>query len=395
MSPLSPPRPPIQRDEKAQRARQKLAEKPSALEKDYAEQLAGRLENDQLPRQFGYEFLQPQFPAAPSLTLTQGTVQDSYTLGIGDKLVVVLRGAVSRTLNTSVNRDGTVVLPDLPPLPAAGMTLGDFKSQLETTATQSLPNTQTFVSVAQVRSIQVLVAGNVTNAGMKSLLSTNTVLDALVAAEGVRKEGSLRRIQRVRGDTTQTIDLYAVFLSDASQPIDLSIQDGDRLIIPALGSTIAVAGDVQQAGIFELPSAGRTLSLEKALQYAGGGLRTRANRYLTINLSENGKQVVSSDAKGTLRPNDILLVQRTQQQQGGVTLAGHVKNAGQRSLGVVSTVRDLLGNSKSLQPDAYLLFAALIRQQENSTDTKIIPVNLQNIFDGRENRHCCTNNAWG
>lgn len=381
---MQQPLAPIQRTEKEQRAYKKLAQKPSALEKDYAEQLAGRVENDQLPRQFGYEFLQQAFQKTPSLA--QGTVQDSYTLGIGDKLVVVLRGAVSRTLNTSVNRDGTVVLPDLPPLPAAGMSLGDFKAQLETTATQSLPNTQTFVSVGQVRSIQVLVAGAVAKAGMKSLISTNTVLDALIAADGVRKEGSLRRIQRVRGNTTQIIDLYAVFLSDASQPIDLSIQDGDRLIVPPLGNTFAIAGDVQQAGIFELPASGKTLSITKALQYAGGGLRARANRYLTINLRENGKQVVSSTPKGVLYPNDILLVQRTtQQQQGGVTLAGHVQNAGQRSLTVASTLRDLLGDSKSLQPNAYLLFAALIRQQKNSTDTKIIPVNLQNILNGREN----------
>jgi protein involved in polysaccharide export with SLBB domain len=155
--------------------------------------------------------------------------------------------------------------------------------------------------------------------------------------------------------------------------------------VPPLGETIAIVGDVKQAGIFELPADTGALSVDKALRYAGGGLRARANRYITLNLQENGKQVVNVAAKGTLHANDILLVQRTnQQQQGVVTLAGHVQNVGQRSLTTATTVRELLGDSKSLKPNAYLLFAALLRQQDNSTNTKIIPVNLQNILNGTE-----------
>ncbi len=60
------------------------------------------------------------------------------------------------------------------------------------------------------------------------------------------------------------LDLYALLtdLEDAGTGLgagapDMPLQDGDQIIVPPLGPTVAVAGDVGRPGIYELKPRGR------------------------------------------------------------------------------------------------------------------------------------------
>src|SRR5690349_20851878 len=95
---------------------------PSRLEELYSTRAGRPL------LQFGYDVL--GVPTA--VTSTQlGAVQDNYVLGQGDELLVVLRGQDEQSYREQVNRDGQVILPRLAPIPAAGRTLGEFRTDLE------------------------------------------------------------------------------------------------------------------------------------------------------------------------------------------------------------------------------------------------------------------------
>src|SRR6185503_6585441 len=84
---------------------------PSRLEDLYSNR-AGRPLS-----QFGYDVLGVPTPVT---TFQLGAVQDNYILGQGDELIVVLRGQEETSYRQEVNRDGQIILPRLPPIPAAG-----------------------------------------------------------------------------------------------------------------------------------------------------------------------------------------------------------------------------------------------------------------------------------
>ena len=182
-----------------------------------------------------------------------GAVQDDYVLGPGDQIVVSLRGQENSELRAEVNRNGQVVLPRLSPMAATGRTFGSFRQDLEAAVHRAYVATDASVSVSRVRQISVLVSGEVNVPGQRILTGLSSAVDAILVSGGVKKTGSLRSIRIQRGGKEYTVDLYSVLTGGGVAP-SLRLADGDRIIVPPLGRTVAVTGLVRQPGIFELPS---------------------------------------------------------------------------------------------------------------------------------------------
>ncbi|MGY8816083.1 MAG: SLBB domain-containing protein, partial [Gammaproteobacteria bacterium] len=82
--------------------------------------------------------------------------------------------------------------------------------------------------------------------------SLSTPLELLLQVGGVKKTGSLRNVIILRGNKKITVDLYNII--NGSQADITLLRDGDRLIVPTIGETIAISGYVIRPGIYELPS---------------------------------------------------------------------------------------------------------------------------------------------
>ncbi|MDW8415090.1 MAG: SLBB domain-containing protein, partial [Thermaurantiacus sp.] len=227
---------PEEQDLRRAQARRQLEElyQPSPIEADYRARLG-----DRTLRQFGYDF----FRAAPAPTgVRTGAIGDDYVLGIGDEVVVTFRGATNDTRTGRIDRDGRLIIGQLPPIPAAGLTLGALKARIAAETRRTLLATEAFVSVDRVRSVSVFVGGEVERPGVYNLTSAADVATAIAAAGGVRRAGSLRSVRLVRAGTTRVVDLYGL-LGIGSTPV-IRLEDGDRIIVPVIGPTIAVAGAV-------------------------------------------------------------------------------------------------------------------------------------------------------
>ncbi|WP_238940668.1 polysaccharide biosynthesis/export family protein, partial [Pseudoroseomonas ludipueritiae] len=233
---------------------------------------------DTVLRQFGYDTFQTAPGTAPA-PATMGLLPDDYILGRDDEVSIAIRGRTRQSVTLRVNRDGTLLLPDLPPFIAAGRSLGALRADIEARVAQELGGSEAYVSVGQVRQVGVLVAGEVARPGMQSVPALASVLDALMLAGGVRKTGSLRAI-RVEGPRgRRIIDLYSVIAGEAGNP-DLMLREGERVVVPPLGATVAVAGEVTRPGIYELPAGVAQAPLATLLRLAGQPLRPAGNRFL-------------------------------------------------------------------------------------------------------------------
>ncbi|MBW8271475.1 SLBB domain-containing protein, partial [Caldovatus aquaticus] len=333
-------------------------------------------------RQFGYDTFRLAAGAASPPPL--GLLPDDYLLGRDDELVLAFRGRARQTLTARIGRDGLLLLPDLPPIPAAGRTLRALRADLEARAERELGGSEVFVSVAQVRQIGVLVAGEVVRPGVHALTALSTVLDALSAAGGVRKTGSLRAI-RVEGPggTSRIVDLYAVIAGMPGRP-DLALREGERVVVPPLGATVALAGEVTRPGIYELPAGAAGATLASLLEVAGGTLRPAGNRFLTQRTDAQGRRSV-----GEIGPRDLLRRGDAVRVEPGadvtvnqLRLAGHVVAPLTRASGGRS-LRALLADPRLVRPDPYPRLGVVWRVDPATRVRRFLPFDLGRVLRGQ------------
>ncbi|WP_372072668.1 SLBB domain-containing protein [Tistrella mobilis] len=350
---------------------------PSSIERDYA------LRTGRAISQYGYRV----FRQAARAPITSGEISPDYVLGIGDELIVTYRGQTSRTVSVQVNRDGDIVLPETPPLKAVGSTLADLRERLQQITSEIMVGSRVFATVGSVRLISVSVLGEVVRPGARPVNSFATVVDAISAAGGVIRSGSLRRIELVRASGERiSVDLYD-YLSGAGGAATEPLQDGDRIVVPLLGPTVAVDGDVARPGIFETAPGRSSMAVTEAMKLAGGPLRPAGNRFMRISFDKEGVQsVASTDARsGTLNRSEILQVFIDRNVVGGtITVEGSVSTPGPRAIDSRGSLKVLLENLDLLSGSPYLPFA-VIRSRDPSTLLPLfIPVDLVNVLSGNQ-----------
>ncbi|HXZ68280.1 MAG TPA: SLBB domain-containing protein, partial [Alphaproteobacteria bacterium] len=313
-----------------------------------------------------------------------GALQDTYILGVGDNLNVSLIGQQNNVLNATVNRDGNVQLPKLPPIAAAGRRLGDVRTEIEARVRTAYLATQVYVSVGAVRQVSVLVSGEVLAPGAVSVSALNSPIDAILLAGGVKKTGSLRQVKIIRGDKTIPIDLYAA-LTSSSTKLNTSVADGDRIIVPPINETAAIAGDVPRPGIFEMAPSASSISVESLLTLGGRFSRGGTPRLSILRVASDGTQVLEpvKGLSGVLHRGDILFVApQSAPEHGRVALSGQVRNPGTFDLSRAPTLRTLLGSPNVYEEQPYMVFAAISRRDPQTLARVIVPFAPAQVLQG-------------
>jgi len=226
--------------------------------------------------------------------LLSGPVPDTYRLGPGDQLVLVLTGEVELAHEREVTREGFIVIPNVGQVFVANLTMADLRAVLRTRLAGSYSGidrgtTTLSVTVARLRTNQIYVTGEVEQAGAYQLASVATVTNALYAAGGPTELGNLRgvRVQRRSGEVI-TLDLYPYLLAgDVSG--DVILEQGDVVFVPLKGRRVQLNGAVARPAYYELSE---TEGLIDVLSAAGGfapnALRRRLSIHRVLLPSERG-----------------------------------------------------------------------------------------------------------
>lgn len=356
---------------------------PSIIENDYNSRIDNLDDEDNnYLRQFGYSIFD-RLPLRDQLMT--GAVPDNYRLGVGDTLVVSFKGSREEIVSVKVDREGRLIIPSLTPFSVAGLTFGEVKMALEKQVAESLIGTEIYLSIATLRQISVLIAGEVENPSMVRTTSLATPIEVLLHVGGVKKTGSLRNLILQRGDQRIPVDLYNII--DGSSAKIETLQDGDRLIVPTIRSTIAVDGNVIRPGIYELPGEQQTIGAAEAMALAGGAIRANGNALTHLRFDENGRlNYERLDFESNLTSGEMIIVNLLENSQvGKISLMGHVKTPGVRALDVFGTVKDLIGSVKNLTENPYLLFGVVERTDQMTQTRQLIPFSPQKVLFGEEN----------
>lgn len=364
---------------------------PSALEKSYA----GRIVDE--PVQFGYDMFSGALPGGvpDSFALPSGMAQDDFVLGSGDTLDITFRGQRQDRISATVGQDGYLIIDDLPPVAAAGNTIGHVRAVLESHAA-ALHNTGVYMSLSGVRQVNVLVIGHIKKPGRKVLTVFHSVLDALIESGGIEKTGSLRQIRLIRGGRSTIIDLYGLLIH-GSNNMDLSLRDGDRLVVPPVGPTVAVTGSVKRPGIYEILPAlkgmrhnpaetSQILSLQDMLDFAGGTLSAGQNRFLKLGLTRDGRETVE-EINDSFAPvfsdSTILMVMASDGKRAGtVELSGHTRRPGLHALTATPSLSALLDGEQVFGSDIYPLIGIIERWDAQMMTTRLLSFSPKLVIKG-------------
>jgi polysaccharide export outer membrane protein len=208
------------------------------------EQMFGEL------RQFGYTvFSSPVSTFAP---VDDVPVGPDYILGPGDDLVVNVSGAMDSALVRTVDRNGRIFLPRVGPVPLWGLSFAQADRLIREELGRYFRGFQTTVTLGRLRTIRVHVVGEVCQPGAFNVSSLSTVSNALFAAGGPTKLGSLREVRLLRNNhVVGTLDLYE-FLLRGNRSRDFRLESGDTVFVPTIGPVVAVEGEVKRPAIYEL-----------------------------------------------------------------------------------------------------------------------------------------------
>ncbi|TWA60685.1 protein involved in polysaccharide export with SLBB domain [Azospirillum brasilense] len=389
--PAPHPRPPASAPAQAKPAL--LPASLSPVESAYSERAGSVL------LQFGYD----QFGEEPTRRDGSGGVQADYTLGPGDELLVTLRGQKSSSKRHVIDAAGLLTADDVRPVVAQGLTLAELRAQLTNAVTASFPDTEVYVSVTEIRRIGVLVTGAVARPGRQEVGAFATLMDALSAAGGVTRAGSLRRIRLFHAQGTGgsppaglPIDLYDLFMTGDGATAGLRLRDGDRIFVPPLGPTVALAGPLKRPGVYELPPGQDRLPVAAVRELAGGLLRPGAHRALRYAIGPDGEEraeeLPETDAP-PLTDGDLLLVApRREDRRDDLRLEGHVLRPGPRALGRTPTIAALVA-ATDLGPAPYLPFAVLASTRPGSRARVLQPIDLTAVLNGRDRRPLAENDV--
>jgi protein involved in polysaccharide export with SLBB domain len=344
-------------------------------------------------RQFGYNLFRATVSTfAP---VTDVPVGPDYIIGPGDRFNISLWGRIERSYKAEVDLNGEITLPKIGTLKVWGLTFSELKRYLLRQFSKHYRGFHINVVMARLRTIRAFMIGEVITPGSYTLSSLSTVYNALFAAGGPSKRGTMRNIQLIRnGKIIRTIDLYDFLLKgDKSQ--DERVQSGDTIFVPIIGPVVGIAGKVMRPAIYEIKG---KMTLGELFDLAGGVTpigylqRVQIERIVAhekrivedFDLAEYARERHFPKLKIILQDRDLVKVfpiLRTT-LQSIVYLEGHVRRPGGYEFKDGMKILDLISSFDQLLPEPYLDYADIIRLVPPDLHPEIVSFNLGRLLKG-------------
>jgi protein involved in polysaccharide export with SLBB domain len=313
----------------------------------------------------------------------------NYRIAAQDELVVDVYGYSEVQHTLKVTPEGYIRIPNLGPVYVNGLTMDEAKvritKQLSTIYSGiKSGNTSVQVSLGNIRSIRVLLIGEIVRPGTYTLPSLATVANALYVSGGPNENGSFRSIQVIRnGQPVAAFDLYD-FLIHGDLTNNIVLQDQDIVKVNAYKMRVELVGEIKRPAIFE---AKENETLQNILEFAGGYTDNSFKdviKVLRINNKEREVLNVRADqvASFSLKSGDRFYVDSVlNRYTNRVTISGAVFHPGDYGLEEGMTIGDLIIKADGVQEVAAMSRGIIRRLQADFTPS-IISFNVQDAING-------------
>jgi polysaccharide export outer membrane protein len=230
------------------------------------------------------------------------TADSGYVLGPDDSVQVIVYGQPEFGVATRIKSDGTIVMPLIGTVKAAGLTNISLAKAVTDKLTSNgfLKDPIVNVEIGTYLSKSVNVAGKVTAPGIYPLDRPYHALDVLLKAGWIRAEGATYVYLRRPGSPEIRLEVEGLVRGDDAK--DPLLRAGDTLFVPD-ADIFYISGQVNRPGTFPmLPN----LTVRQALVLAGGVTATgSANK---VGLIRGGAKETDADPSQIIQKNDVIVV---------------------------------------------------------------------------------------
>lgn len=335
---------------------------------------------------YGYDL----FVGSPTTfaPVTEIPIPNDYTLGPGDVLRVQLWGKENQQLELPVSRDGTISFPQSGPQTVAGLTFDQAREQIKKRVSEQYIGVQASVSLGELRSMRVFVLGEARNAGSYTVSSLSTITNALYVSGGIKRTGSLRKIQHKRdGKLVGELDLYDLLLAGDTSD-DNRLQPGDVVFIPPVGDRVGIDGEVYRPALYELKNG---TNLQELVNLAGGLtpqaypqlVRIERNNDDFLRIIAEANLTTPKGRQAKVKPGDRIEVASISDITGQyVEVKGAATRPGRYAwvpgMRVSSVIQSL---DNDLLQEADKRYAAIVRSDLESDTVSVINLRLRQALD--------------
>jgi protein involved in polysaccharide export with SLBB domain len=309
---------------------------------------------------------------------------DSYTLGIGDELTVIIFGASQGDFRYEINEEGYISPQGMGKIFLKGVPYGKAKELVKARFNRNFifREDQFVVHLATARTVSINIFGEVANPGTFAISSINTAFNALAAAGGPTEIGSIRNIQVSRNGKTKTLDVYA-FMQDASLQYDFYLESNDVIHVPVAERTVTISGGVNRPSTYELKG---SEGLTDLIKYAGGVLPSAYRSSVQVRRIIGKKSVlqevdVDKQPNFTLQNGDQVVVKViTESANNTVSVEGEIEFPGVFALEEHTDLASLV--FKATPKRTARTDLAFIFRKDKDGQIRILQVNLDEVIQG-------------
>lgn len=316
----------------------------------------------------------------------------SYVIGVGDQIDIIVYGDSEANHSLRVNKEGRIQVPYVGTLTVSGMTIEALKARLTTELSKvytgiSTGNTKVDINLGEVRSIQVVLSGEVMRPGTYTVSSVATAYNALYSAGGPTALGSLRNIKVYRnGEMISELDVYE-FMQTGKLSGNITLQDQDVIQVTPYTNRVHLSGEVKRELYFDLKE-GETF--DEVIQYAGGFTEKAFKGHVqVVRLTDKERKVIdlleSQFPQFIPKNGDRFTVSKiVDRYENRIELFGAVYKPGMYELTPGLTLSMLIEKAEGLKEDAFLKLGYIDRLKPN-LEVERIAFNISNLLAGLEN----------
>ena len=316
------------------------------------------------------------------MPINEPNPDSGYMLDVGDVLEIQLVGSNEYIEELSINSDGSVSMPDIGKLVIAGLSLNDASQLIKSRVNSALIGNEAFISLIEIRDVNILVTGNAENPGIYTLTGNSNILHALSAAGGISEFGSLREINLIRDNIIiETLDVYDLLI-EGQYNLKKRLRSGDVVFVEARKNIITIDGAVNRPAKYEALD---DQKLGSIIIYANGMTRNADLENLSLERLQQGslKTIpVPNDSyleAINVEDGDLIYIREYPYRQAKIS--GAVLKPGSYTMAAGETINDLIKRAGGYTENAYKFGAVYLNEDAKTVNELSKEILYQEFLD--------------
>ena len=316
------------------------------------------------------------------MPINEPNPDSDYYLDIGDTLTIQMVGQKDAFDNFTIDGSGSISLEDIGKVTIAGMSLGEASSLIKSKIDSAYIGTDAYISLNEIRDVNVLVSGNAKNPGIYTLAGNSNILHAISVAGGVSEFGSYREINLLRDNKIiESLDVYDLLIS-GQYNLKKRLRSGDVIFVEARKSVVSIDGAVHRPAKYEVTNA---QTLDSIIKFANGIKRTADLQNVSLERILDGAlqsiPIVNKSQFKTITALDGDLIYIREYPYREAKIHGAVMKPGTYTMSESETINNLIDKAGGYTKNAYLYGAIYLNDEAKKINKQANDILYQEFLD--------------